>query len=94
MCMHMMITSFDAVRRIPATVIVSLSMFLLGTVSATNYDVLVNQDNVWAYALILSGCFMVFLVIRVGILKFRRELYNEYGIGDWPLPWIWVIIIM
>ena len=70
--MHMMMTSFDAVRqRIPATVLVSHKYVLVGYSirSATNYHVLVNQDNVWAYAMILSGCFMVFVGILVGILK-------------------------
>lgn len=46
-----------------------------------------------SYALILCGCFLLFLVLRYGVIKFRRTLYIEYGIGDWPLPWIWVIIV-
>lgn len=85
--------SLPSVRRVPATILVGISMFLLGTASALNPNVLVNQDNVWAYALVLSGCLMIFVVIRHGVVRFRRELYNNYGIGDWPLPWLWVIII-
>lgn len=69
-------------------------MFLLGTISAVDANVLVNQDSVWAYALVLSGCMMVFVVLRHGVFKFRRELYNEYGIGDWPLPLLWVFLIV
>ena len=80
--------------RLPATILVGIGMFLLGTASATDANVLVNQDGVWAYALILSGCMMVFVVLRHGVLKFRRDLYNDYGIGDWPLPLLWVFIIV
>ena len=69
-------------------------MFGLGTASAVDANILVNQDSVWAYALVLSGCMMVFVVLKHGVLKFRRDLYNDYGIGDWPLPIIWVIVIV
>ncbi len=82
------------VHRIPATVLVGVSMFLLGVVSAVDTKILVNQDSVWAYAMILSGVFLLYLVIRYGPLRFRRDLYNDYGIGDWPLPIIWVIIVV
>ena len=69
-------------------------MFLVGTASAVDPNILVNQDTVWAYALILSGCFMLFIVLRYGPLKFRRELYIDYGIGDWPLPYLWVFVVV
>ena len=110
------------VRRIPATLLVGVAAFLLGSASATNLSVLVNQDAVWgwvgghwlpggvggvplhnppcllpyvrSYALILSGCFLIFLVIWYGILRFRKKLYIEYGIGDWPLPWVWVGVVL
>ncbi len=80
------------VRRIPATVIVCACMFLIGSASALDANVLVNQDSVWGYALIVSGCFFLFLVIRYGALKLRRDLFTNYGIGDWPLPLVWVIV--
>ena len=57
-------------------------------------SILVNQDAVWGYALILCGCFLIFLVLRFGILRFRKQLYNNYGIGDWPLPLVWVAIVL
>ena len=69
-------------------------MFLVGSASALDSKVLVNQDSVWGYALILSGCFMLFLVIRYGPLKIRKDLYLNYGIGDWPLPIVWVLVIV
>ena len=81
-------------RRLPATIIVGISMFLLGMASALDANVLVNQDSVWAYALVLSGCMMVFVVLRHGVLRFRREVFNNFGIGDWPLPILWVVIIV
>ena len=85
---------FSSVRRIPATIIVSTIMFLLGTGSALDVQVLVNQDTVWAYSLIVSGCFLLFLCIRYGPFKFRRDLYTNYGIGDWPLPIVWIFVIV
>ena len=69
-------------------------MFLLGTASAVDATILVNQDAVWAYAMILSGCFLLFLVWRYGVLKFRKNLYLDYGIGDWRLPLVWAFVVM
>ena len=69
-------------------------MFLLGTASAVDATILVNQDAVWAYAMILSGCFLLFLVLRYGVIKFRKTLYNNYGIGDWKLPWVWAFVVV
>ena len=68
-------------------------MFLVGSASALNSKMLVNQDSVWGYALILCGCFMLFLVLRYGPFKLRRDIFNSYGIGDWPLPIVWVLVI-
>lgn len=69
-------------------------MFLVGMISALDPKVLVNQDSVWAYAMILSGSFLLFMVARYNPLKFRKNLYNNYGIGDWPLPIVWVGIVV
>jgi SNF family Na+-dependent transporter len=82
------------VRRVPATVLIGSAAFLLGSASATDLSVLVNQDAVWGYALILCGCFLVFMVMKYDGFKFRRVLYNEYGMGDWSLPWVWVIVVL
>ena len=35
------------VRRLPATVLIGSASFLLGSASATDLSVLVNQDTVW-----------------------------------------------
>ena len=68
---------FNVVRRIPATLIIFLMISGLGVGSALNSDMFANQDAVWGQALIVSGCFLLFMVIRYGVLKFRRDLYNE-----------------
>lgn len=89
-CAH----THTTVKRIPATILVGSAMFLLGVASAVDNTILVNQDTVWAYAQIMSGCLLLFIVFRYGVLKFRQNLYNDYGIGDWPLPWAWVFVVV
>ena len=74
--------------------LVTVCMFLLGSASAIDNKVLVNQDSVWTYAYILSGCFLLVLVMAYGPLKFRKDLYLNFGIGDWPLPIIWVFAVV
>ncbi len=74
-------------KRKKAIVIVGTLGFLLGVPSAMNPDFLVNQDWVWGVALILSGAFISFSIIRYGVDKFRREIINGFGsdvkIGKW-----------
>ena len=65
------------VRRLPATFIICILSGLMGLGSALDNEIFVNQDAVWAQALIVSGCLLLFLVIRYGILKFRIRLYNS-----------------
>ena len=69
-------------------------MFCIGLASALDINILVNQDTVWAYAMILSGCLLIFMVLRYGPLCFRKTLFNEYGIGDWPLPLVWIFVVL
>ena len=115
LCSFMLTMSSNLVRRYIAVLTVGLLSFSIGLGSALNVDIFVNQDAVWAHALIVGGCFLFFLVFRYGVLKFRRVLYNEvwsiiksyssynylqfllysqYGIGDWPLPYLWVFVVM
>ena len=61
-------------------IVVGLLSFTIGLASALDVNIFVNQDAVWAHALILSGCFLIFLVARYGALKFRRVIYNEVQI--------------
>ena len=87
-------THIHTVKRIPATILIGSTLFLLGVASAIDNTILVNQDMVWAYAQIMSSCLLLFVVFRYGVLKFRQNLYNDYGIGDWPLPWAWVFVVV
>jgi NSS family neurotransmitter:Na+ symporter len=65
---------------------------VLGLPSAFSLDVLHNQDWVWGVALMLSGLFFSFAVIRMGPAKFRAEQinhgYSNIHIGAW---WDWMI---
>ena len=64
------------VRRIPATILVTVSISLVGVASAVDLEVLVNQDSVWGYAMILCGCLLVFLVLRLNPFTFRKKFYE------------------
>jgi NSS family neurotransmitter:Na+ symporter len=70
-----------------AIIIVSIIGFAFGIPSALDIRFLLNQDWVWGMALILSGAFISFAVIKYGVNKFRVELINGEGsdikIGKW-----------
>ncbi len=67
--------------------IVASAGFLLGLPSSYNLNFLVNQDWVWGVALILSGGFLAFTIIKFGVNRFRTEIINgegcDYHIGKW-----------
>jgi NSS family neurotransmitter:Na+ symporter len=70
--------------------VVGLS-YLLGIPSALNLNILTNQDFVWGVALMLSGAFVAFIVIKYGAKKIRTEELinkNDISLGKW-----WDIII-
>ncbi len=75
------------IKRKKAIIIVGTLGFLLGVPSALSPDFLVNQDWVWGVALILSGAFISFSIMRYGVDKFRTEVINGEGsdvkIGKW-----------
>jgi len=66
--------------------------FLIGVPSAINLDFFANQDFVWGLALIISGAFIAFTVIKYGLPSFRTTLVNtdadDLRLGKW-----WDIII-
>ena len=68
---------FSLVRRIPGTIIIGILSASIGLASALSNDIFANQDAVWSHGLIMSGCFLIFLVIRFGIFKFRKQLVND-----------------
>ncbi|CAH8566771.1 unnamed protein product [Dicrocoelium dendriticum] len=70
-----------------------LACGLCGLPSAIWLQVLENQDDTWAYALIVSGFLLSLLVTVYGPLRFRHVVINEFGTDDWKVPILWVPII-
>jgi len=79
-------------KRSKAIGIVIALCYLLGIPSARNLNFLSNQDHVWGIALMISGAFVAFAVIRYGITKMR---VNELMIdkNDWKLGRWWELIL-
>ncbi|VDM31698.1 unnamed protein product [Hydatigera taeniaeformis] len=82
------------VKRHLATIAALIVSFLVGVPSALSIDVLQNQDFVWGFALMISGMCYCALVIRYNPVKYRRVIVNDFGLKDWKLPFIWVILIV
>ncbi|OQX55201.1 MAG: sodium-dependent transporter [Candidatus Aminicenantes bacterium 4484_214] len=80
-----------ATRRL-AVIIVGLTCFFLGLPSALSLGFFDNQDWVWGLGLMVSGSFIIMLVIKVGTRKFRREIIPEISRG--PLKtWIFDVLV-
>ncbi|OWF38829.1 uncharacterized protein LOC110465744 [Mizuhopecten yessoensis] len=77
----------------PGTV---LLLFGVGVMSAVDINILTNQDFVWAFALLINGLMLQFLVVKYGLNKFRLDMFNNYGTDDWKLPsfWKWIVLII
>jgi NSS family neurotransmitter:Na+ symporter len=62
--------------------------FVLGIPSAINLEFFANQDFVWGVALMISGAFIAFAVIRHGAARFREETIDAQP-DDWNAgpPW-------
>ncbi|VDK37142.1 unnamed protein product [Taenia asiatica] len=82
------------VKRQYATIAALIVSFLVGVPSALSIDVLQNQDFVWGFALMISGLCYCVLVIRYNPVKYRRVIVNDFGLKDWKLPFIWIILIV
>lgn len=76
------------IRRQSAVGLVCGLGFLLGVPSALSTDFLANQDFVWGVALMISGAFVAFAVIRFGVTRFRKEAIAA-GPGDIDPGWAW-----
>ena len=59
-------------RSASIALVVGLS-YLLGIPSARNLNIFSNQDFVWGLALMLSGAFVAFMVIRYGVIQLRQQ---------------------
>ncbi|UCE41439.1 MAG: sodium-dependent transporter [Candidatus Aminicenantes bacterium] len=57
--------------------IVGISCFALGFPSAISIGFFNNQDWVWGLGLMVSGSFFIFLVLKVGPRKFRKEIITS-----------------
>ncbi len=73
-------------KRSKAIGIIIAVVYLLGIPSARNLNILSNQDHVWGIALMISGAFVAFAVIKQGISKIRKEINlteNDWVLGSW-----------
>lgn len=73
-------------KRSKAIGIIIAVVYLLGIPSARNLNILSNQDYVWGIALMISGAFVAFSVIKQGISKIRKEINlteNDWVLGRW-----------
>jgi NSS family neurotransmitter:Na+ symporter len=66
--------------------------FTLGIPSAINLEFFANQDFVWGVALMISGAFIAFAVIRQGAARFRTESIDNQP-DDWNAGPIWDALI-
>ena len=62
--------------------------FTLGIPSAINLEFFANQDFVWGVALMISGAFIAFAVIRHGAARFRNDSIDHQE-GDWNAGPLW-----
>ncbi|WDP88467.1 MAG: sodium-dependent transporter [Desulfobacter sp.] len=70
-----------------AAVLTAVCVGALGIPSALNIRFFENQDFVWGVSLLISGFFMTFAVIRIGVDKVRITMINtewsDMYIGKW-----------
>lgn len=93
------------IERKKAIIMVGAVGFLAGIPSATSLGFLVNQDWVWGVALMISGSFISFAVIKYGEENFRANIVNientEWHVGKWwsiimkyLVPWQVVVLLV
>ena len=78
-------------RKRAVTAVCSIG-FALGIPSALYLNFLGNQDFVWGVALMISGGFVAFAVIRFGSEKFRNEAVN-LGDEGWQAGRLWDMLV-
>ncbi len=67
--------------------------FVLGIPSASNLNILGNQDFVWGVALMISGAFVAVAIIRYGLENLKREELMTDG-SDWQLGQWWNYVVL
>lgn len=75
-----------------AVLSVAAVSFTMGIPSAINLTFFGNQDFVWGVALMVSGAFIAFSVIRYGTSAFRAEAVDCVE-GDWRAGRLWEFLI-
>ncbi len=79
-------------KRPTAIITVVLISYLLGIPAARNLNILSNQDFVWGLALMLSGAFIAFILIRLGLSNLRKiEIMGNKD--DWKIGKWWEIVM-
>ena len=79
----------SGLKRPTAILMVIGISYLLGIPSAINLGFLANQDFVWGLALMISGAFVTFAVLRYGITRLREEELTVVSDQDWILGSWW-----
>ncbi len=85
------LVDFGVARR-QAILGVCIVGFTLGIPSAINLEFFANQDFVWGVALMISGAFVAFAVIRHGTTQFRKECIDNQP-SDWNAGPLWDMAI-
>jgi NSS family neurotransmitter:Na+ symporter len=67
----------SGITRKKSVSIVGISCFVLGFPSAISIGFFNNQDWVWGLGLMVSGSFFIFLVLKIGPRKFRKEIITS-----------------
>ncbi len=76
------------IDRRQALIGVCIAGFTLGVPSAINLNFFANQDFVWGVALMISGAFVAFAVIRAGAARFRTQTIDHQD-HDWSAGPLW-----
>ncbi len=79
-------------KRPLAILSVVLISYVFGIPSARNLNILSNQDFVWGLALILSGAFIAFILIRQGLSNLRKKEIQGNR-DDWKLGAWWELVL-
>ncbi len=69
------LTDFKMNRR-TASILTVVICSVCGLPSAYSLDIFNNQDWVWGLGLIISGLFVIFVVLKYGLTKFKTELID------------------
>jgi neurotransmitter:Na+ symporter, NSS family len=75
-----------------AVLFICIAGFICGIPSAMSLAFLNNQDFVWGVALLLSGMFTAFAIMKFGVEKVRTRLLNQPGAGKKTGQWYNVLI--